>query len=78
MAIMKYTLLREINQEMALHHPRRNPHALDAVHGPGRIQGGNWALQGCRRSGHVYNEGECPMSIAEFLADSQERRDIVE
>jgi len=35
-------------------------------------------MQGCRRSGHVYDEAECQMSIAEFLADSQERRDIVE
>ena len=76
--IMKHTLLREINQEMALHHPRRSPHALDAVHDPARIQGGNWAMQGCRRSGHVYDEAECQMSIAEFLADTQERRDIVE
>ena len=78
MTIMKHTLLREINQEMALHHPRRSPHALDAVHDPARIQGGNWAMQGCRRSGHVYDEAECQMSIAEFLADTQERRDIVE
>jgi hypothetical protein len=76
--IMKHTLLREINQEMALHHQRRNPHALDAVHGPARIQGGNWTMQGCRRSGHVYDKAECQMSIAEFMADIQERRDIVE
>ena len=76
--IMKHTLLREINQDMALRHARRNLHALDAVHDPARIQGGNWAMQGFRRSGHVYDEAECQMSIAEFMADTQERQDIVE
>jgi len=76
--ILTNRTLREINQEMALHHPRRNPHALDAVHDPARIQGGNWAMQGCRRSGRVYDEAECQMSISEFLTDTQERRDIVE
>jgi hypothetical protein len=76
MTMMKHT--RKINQETALHHPGRNPHALDAVHDPTRIQGGNWTMQGCRRSGHVYDEDECQMSIAEFMADTQERRDLVE
>jgi len=76
--IMKHTLLREINQDMALHHLRGNPHALDSVHGPARIQGGNWIMQGCRRSGHVHDEAECQMSIAEFMADTQERQEIVE
>ena len=78
MTIMKYTLLREINQEMGLHHPGRNTHAPDAVRDPARIQGGNWTMQGCRRSGHAYDAAECQMSIAEFLADTQERQDIVE
>jgi hypothetical protein len=35
-------------------------------------------MQGCRRSGHAYDAAECQMSIAEFLADTQERQDIVE
>ena len=78
--IMKHTLLREINQDMALRPARsparRNVHALDAVHDPARIQGGNWKMQGFRRSGHVYDESECQMSIAEFMADTQERYDI--
>ena len=76
--IMKHTLLREINQDMALRHARRNLHALNAVHDPARIQGGNWAMQGFRRSGHVYDEAECQISIAEFMADTQERQDIAE
>jgi len=75
---MKHTLLREINQDMALRHARRNLHALDAVHDPARIHGGNWTMQGFRRSGHVYDEGECQMSIAEFMADARERQDIVD
>jgi hypothetical protein len=76
--IMKHTLLREINQDMTLRHPRRNQHALDAVHDPARIQGGNWTMQGFRRSGQVYDEAECQMSIAEFMADTQERQDTTE
>jgi hypothetical protein len=35
-------------------------------------------MQGFRRSGSVYDESECEMSIAEFMADAQERCDIVE
>ena len=71
---MKQVMLREINQDMALRPARRNVHALDAVHDPARIQGGNWKMQGFRRSGQVYDEAECQMSIAEFMAE-QERCD---
>ena len=35
-------------------------------------------MQGFRRSGHAYDESECQMSIAEFMADTRERYDIVE
>ncbi len=35
-------------------------------------------MQGFRRSGPVYDESECQMSIAEFMADTRERYDIVE
>ena len=75
---MKHTLLREINQDMALRHARRNLHALGAVHDPARIQGGNWTMQGFRRSGPVYDAAEGEMSIAEFMAGTQERDDIVD
>ncbi len=75
---MKHTLLREINQDMALRTARRNVHALDVAHDPARIQGGNWKMQGLRRSSHVYDEAECEMSIAEFMADTQERDDIAD
>src|SRR5512146_2324274 len=53
--IMKHTLLREINQDMALRAAHRNLHALDVVGDPARIQGGNWKMQGFRRSGPVYD-----------------------
>ena len=72
---MKHTLLREINQDMALWAAHRNLHALDD---PSRIQGGNWKMQGFRRSGPVYDAAEGEMSIAEFMADTQERDDIVD
>ncbi len=73
---MKHTLLREINQDLALRATRRNFHA--PVHDPARIQGGNWKMQGFRRSGPVYDVAEGEMSIAEFMADTQERDDIVD
>ena len=74
MAIVKHASLREINQDVALRPARRNLHPLD----PARIQGGNWKMQGFRRSGSVHDEAECQMSIAEFMADTRERDDIVE
>ena len=75
---MKHALLREINQDMALRAARRNLHGLAVVHDPARIQGGNWKMQGFRRSGPVYDVAEGKMSIAEFMADTQERDDIVD
>jgi len=75
---MKHTLLREINQDMALQGAHRNLHALDVVHDPARIQGGDWKMQGFRRSGTVYDVAEGEMSIAEFMANTQERDDIVD
>jgi hypothetical protein len=67
---MKHTLL---NQDMAVRQARRNLRALAAVHDPARIQGGNWTMQRFRRSGPAYDETECQISIAEFMADAQER-----
>ena len=78
MTIMKHTLLREINQDMALRAAHRNLHALDVVHDPARIQGGNWTMQGFRPSGPVYDVAEGEMSIAEFMADTRERDEIAD
>ena len=76
--MMKHTLVRGINREMAFRQARRDLHALDVVDDPARIRGGNWKMEGFRRSGPVYDESECQMSIAEFMADTRERYDIVE
>jgi hypothetical protein len=73
---MKHTLLREINQDMALRHAHRNLHAPGAVYDPARIRGGNWTMQGFRGSGPVYDVAEGQMSIAEFMAGTQERDHI--
>jgi hypothetical protein len=51
-------------------------HAL-ATQESARIQGGNWSMQGFRRSGHVHDEDECHLSIAEFM-DAQERLEVVD
>ena len=40
-----------------------------------RIQGGNWKMQGFRRSGQVHDEDECQMSIAEFMAEQTLQQD---
>ncbi len=76
--IVKHALPRGSNREMAFRRARRNLHALDVLDDPTRIRGGNWTMQGFRRSGHVYDEAECQMSIDEFMADTRERYDIVE
>jgi hypothetical protein len=76
MAIMKHTLLR-INEDMALR-PAHRLRALDVVDDPARIQGGNWTMQGFRSSGPVYDVAEGEMSIAEFMANTKERDDIVD
>ena len=75
---MKHTLLREINKDMALRAEHRNLHVLDVVHDPARLQGGNWTMQGFRRSGPVYDVAEGEMSIAEFMAETLGRDDIVD
>jgi hypothetical protein len=67
-----------INQEMALRLAGRDFCAPPLAHDPARIQGGNWKMQGFRRSGHAHDEAECEMSIAEFMADTQERNDIAD
>jgi hypothetical protein len=76
--IVKHALSRETNREMAFRRLRHNLLAVDVVDDLARIRGGNWTMQGLRPSGHVYDESESQMSIDEFMADTQERRGIVE
>jgi hypothetical protein len=66
---MKHTVQTEINHDLVSLVARRN---VEWSKCPARIQGGNWKMQGFRRSEHDYDETECQMSIAEFLADTQE------
>ena len=68
---MRHASPMEINKRPALRSARRNPYALDAEHDPPRIRGGNWKMQGFRHSGQVYDEAECQMSIAEFMAQHE-------
>ena len=76
--MMKHTLLRQINQDMASRAAHRDLRALDVVHDPPRIKGGNWQMQGFRSSGPVYDVAEGEMSIAEFMARTKERDDVVD
>jgi hypothetical protein len=62
---VKHASHRKMNQDM----PLRPGLQLQAE--STRIQGGNWKMQGFRRSGHVYDEAECQMSIAEFMAEHE-------
>ena len=78
MIIVKHALLREINAQMGSLAACRNLHALDVVHDPGRISGANWMMQQFRRSGHDHDEVGCRLAIGEFIAEMQERYDIVE
>ena len=66
---MTIVKLREINLNVA------SLPAGAVVHDPARIQGGNWKMQGFRRSGPVYDEAECQMSNAEFVAEQGLRKD---
>src|SRR4030095_1475352 len=70
---MKHTLLREINQDMALRAAHRNRRALDVVHHSARIQGGNWTTQRFRSSGPVYHVAAGEMSVGAFVDGSEER-----
>ncbi len=75
---MKHALPREINSDLALYRPRGNSDPRRVVRDSTRIQGGNWNMQGIRRSGHVHDEEEeCQMSIAEFMR-GQERTENLE
>ena len=75
---MRHALLRKINQDMASRPALRDAHALAIEHDSARIQGGNWQMQGFRHSGYIHDEAECEMSITEFMADAQQRNDIVD
>jgi hypothetical protein len=72
---MKLSLPPEIIQAMPSYHGRVRSSPRAAAQDSARIQGGNWSMQGLRRSGHVYDEGECRMSIDEFMAGHGQSHD---
>ena len=70
---MKNLLPMEIIKVMPSYHARQGSScSRGAAQESARIQGGNWSMLGLRRSGHVHDEDECQMSIAEFMG-GQER-----
>jgi hypothetical protein len=75
MITMKHSLPMEINKVMPSYHTLGDPGPRATVRGSTRIQGGNWEMQGFRRSGHVHDEDECQMSIADFMAEQRLPRD---
>lgn len=74
---MTRALPMEIARVMPLHHARAKPGLQTATQESARIRGGNWSMQGFRRTGLVHDEDECQMSIAEFMS-AQERFDSAE
>jgi len=74
---MKRSLPQEIINVMPSYHARAKPGLQAAAPESARIRGGNWSMQGFRRTGLVHDEDECQLSIAEFM-DAQERFDAVE
>jgi hypothetical protein len=69
---MKHALPMDIIKIMPSYRARRDSvSAKAAVRHLSRIQGGNWSMQGIRRSGRVHDEDECQLSIAEFMAKQE-------
>jgi len=74
---MKHAPPMEIIGVMPSYHARGipSPKAVP-VQDSARIQGGNWKMPGIQSAGHVYDDGECQMSIAEFMSDHGLLNDI--
>ena len=66
---MKHAQSMEIPKVMASQHATGRSGLRAPVQGLTRIQGGNWKLPGIQSAGTVYDDGECQLSIAEFVAD---------
>ena len=66
---MKHALPTEIIRVMPSYNARGHSGLRAPVHDSARIQGGNWKIPGIQSAGHVYDDGECQLSIAEFISD---------
>jgi hypothetical protein len=74
---VKHTIPMKITKGLPSYHGRDMAGNRGPTRDSPRIRGGNWSMQGFRRSGHVHDEGECQMSIAEFMS-TQERFESAE
>ena len=72
----KHALPLEIKKVMPSYHVRGRSGLRAPVQDSTRIQGGNWKMPGIQSAGHVHDDGECQMSIAEFMADHGLLNDI--
>jgi hypothetical protein len=66
---MKHALPIEVIKVMPSYHARRHSGVRAPVQDSARIQGGNWKMPGIQSAGYVYDDGECQVSIAEFISD---------
>jgi hypothetical protein len=73
---MKHALSMEIIKVMASYHATGHSGLWASVQDSARIQGGNWKMPGIQSAGHVYDDGECQVSIAAFMSDHGLLNDI--
>ena len=66
---MKHALPMQVIKVMPSYPARRHSGARAWVQDSARIQGGNWKMPGIESAAHVYDDGECQVSIAEFISD---------
>ena len=66
---MKHPLPMEVIKGMPSYHARGHSGVRAPVQDSARIQGGNWKMPGIQSAGCVYDNGECEVSIAEFISD---------
>jgi hypothetical protein len=75
--MMKHALPMQVVKTMPSSRTRGHQNLAGLANDSQRIQGGNWSMQGFRRSAHVFDEDECQMAIAEFM-EAHERFDSVD
>ena len=69
MTAVKHALPTEVINAIPSYHARDHTGARAWVGDSARIRGGNWKMPGIQSAGHVFDDGECRMSIAEFMSD---------
>jgi hypothetical protein len=64
---MKHALPMQVLKAPPSSRARSHPDVWEPAKDSERIQGGNWSMQGLRRSVHVFDEDECQVTINEFM-----------